>query len=775
MLRTYDPEKETAILKDAIRKFPLEWFNQNEWYLLAQGVGDLLLIALGVWASLAYPTLWVCIPAWILVAARFHALGVLTHDLGHYVSLTRWPFRRLLCELFICYPILLNVDFFAHAHAIHHETSNLPGKDPYYLPLHRWNIPRYLLAAVLSAMFLPTYLTIRLLVFPLTLISKKARELHVRFFSIFGFSPYFANEGPFSNMWKGVFFYVVLPIVVTIFAVQATIRFDLVVWKMHYRIIYFLVPLFCAVFFAATRLSKDEMAEDPDHWHYVAGPTIFWYGVAALLTYQGWWTEFLWAYFIPLTLMVPVFFFRLSSDHVGGEARNNSIVEQLASTTNMEPPWYEEFLIGPHSAPRHGFHHVAPSVPNWYWLDGHRVFAACSEVYRSTLYPGYAGVFARMYNDHKRWLRGEGDYEVLHGAEPPMGSAEEIDLEPRLPRAPEGHHVAVSSLTTCLRDWEAGREGREGRAELPDPDTSLPRLPEELGTLACTEAWTDLPEEGRNTCLQAAADALLERALFMKERVILPGLSVWLARSRDPRCEEVYPLLELMVEEEAAKADALRARLGVTVPCLSEKGTFFAYRLSPDQDRWLSKVLRVSRKPVWWVWAALLSHEQILHVAGRVASAGEAIGAPERECHDILARDTRPLFMMDHHLLRAFWDSATVWTRKREGGRFHHFIRSWMHPSRVVNAELTLLRERHPDLEPLVPLLRHQGQQLGDSRDWHEKNYSRAVLPQTFALMDEYRELDVRRPPFPLYHPYRKKTEPALTRVAAGAPQATTA
>lgn len=344
MLRDYDAAEETRLLREAVRAFPIEWFHQDEWRLLRQALGDLAWIVLGAAAVLCFPSFWVAIPAWLVIAARMHGLGVLMHDLCHCRDLRLKPAARLLLDAVICWPIMFNVDYYGHAHLIHHRAPNIPGRDPYFVPLGRQRTAVFLASALIITAFLPVWMILRLATYPLTLTSTRARAMHMRTFSIFGNAPVLLNPSDFK--------------------------------------------------------------ESERVWRGTLGPAMFWYVLSAALAAAGLWASFAWVFLPSFVLAMGISYVRLVGDHDYQEARNNSIVEQVAGCNNMVLPWWQEFFIAPHSATCHAVHHVVPDLPNWRLVAAHRRLSeAGSKVYDSVQLPGYGALFSRLFREQRQWVR----------------------------------------------------------------------------------------------------------------------------------------------------------------------------------------------------------------------------------------------------------------------------------------------------------------------------------------------------------------------------------
>ncbi|MGZ5234109.1 MAG: fatty acid desaturase family protein [Burkholderiales bacterium] len=95
--------------------------------------------ALCDWAAIAaiVCTLWLG-PAWLyplgalVLAGRFHALGVVLHDACHMSPRPRGS-QRWLLDVVAGYPIATNVDAMRFHHLRHHRASGTP-QDPYFKP-----------------------------------------------------------------------------------------------------------------------------------------------------------------------------------------------------------------------------------------------------------------------------------------------------------------------------------------------------------------------------------------------------------------------------------------------------------------------------------------------------------------------------------------------------------------------------------------------------------------------------------------------------------------
>lgn len=342
-----DTRAETRIIKQAVASIPKAWFKVDWRILVRQAAGDHLVLWIGATLCLAQPVWWVWIPVWTLMAGRIHALAILMHDLVHVRELERRPGLKLALDAFVCWPVVMNMDYYGLAHGYHHRESNLPGKDPYFVPLHAQHPLIYPSYVVIGSLLLTLALIVRLLIFPLTLVSRSFRDLHAKYFAQLGASPDLAST------------------------------------------------------------ERHELGRQI--WIWGLGPTIFWYAVLTLVTWQGVWFEFGVAYGIPLVLSSVLGQVRLACDHIYTEALGNSMIEQVAGATNIEAPWWQNVILGAHGTAYHALHHIVPTLPNYRLRAAHEILkAAGSETYARTIYTSYFEVLFKLMRAQWAWSRVHG-------------------------------------------------------------------------------------------------------------------------------------------------------------------------------------------------------------------------------------------------------------------------------------------------------------------------------------------------------------------------------
>lgn len=83
-----------------------------------------------LWTGLAFAPWWLYAPIAVLLAGRFHALGVILHDAAH-MPLRRKTFAIHIVETLCGYPLATTLNAMRYHHLRHHRDSGMP-QDPYF-------------------------------------------------------------------------------------------------------------------------------------------------------------------------------------------------------------------------------------------------------------------------------------------------------------------------------------------------------------------------------------------------------------------------------------------------------------------------------------------------------------------------------------------------------------------------------------------------------------------------------------------------------------------
>jgi fatty acid desaturase len=155
--------------------------------VLGPNYNRLLLYALEEWfyclslMALAYLTPAWLYPIWaVLLGGRFHAFGVVLHDLSHQsLKHKTWQMRSI--EILMGYPIGTSANSMAYHHNRHHQNVNTT-LDPYFRLSKKCSSTIKILKAFLSGSFFSFFWILRSALSPLALAIPKFRTRFARIF-----------------------------------------------------------------------------------------------------------------------------------------------------------------------------------------------------------------------------------------------------------------------------------------------------------------------------------------------------------------------------------------------------------------------------------------------------------------------------------------------------------------------------------------------------------------------------------------------------------------
>lgn len=105
---------------------------------------DWTIIGLCVWAGETYPSWYVWMTGWFIIASRQHALLVLMHEGAHYRLGKRPWLNDLISDYLAAFPLFADTDGYRRHHWSHHRHLNTQ-QDPDWVrktALPEWNFPK---------------------------------------------------------------------------------------------------------------------------------------------------------------------------------------------------------------------------------------------------------------------------------------------------------------------------------------------------------------------------------------------------------------------------------------------------------------------------------------------------------------------------------------------------------------------------------------------------------------------------------------------------------
>jgi fatty acid desaturase len=170
------PERDTVLSRASV---PRELLGKPRLVrLFAYAAIDWAWIALG-WVAMARAPYWAYPALVLLIAGRFHAFGVILHDMTHMPLRKKTALVRLV-EVLTGYPLATTFNAMRYHHLRHHRDSGMPT-DPYFKPSVRGRPAIFLLIWLRHLLLVPAW-TIRGPYGLLAVVFPKMRTSYARIF-----------------------------------------------------------------------------------------------------------------------------------------------------------------------------------------------------------------------------------------------------------------------------------------------------------------------------------------------------------------------------------------------------------------------------------------------------------------------------------------------------------------------------------------------------------------------------------------------------------------
>jgi len=282
--------------------------------------------------------------------------------------------------------------------------------------------------------------------------------------------------------------------------------------------------------------------------------------------------------------------------------------------------------------------------------------------------------------------------------------------------------------------------------------------PEDLAQLAHSPSWALLGPEDRRRFCRVIALSSCENFIFLEEYLLVPAVQAVLRWQRAKLSPDLVACLEDFVAEEIKHSAMFRRLLEAAAPAWYPPGADFQtwrpriYRSSWFENEGSRALVRVPGLSLWWIWLAILFEERTIDVYRRY-NAGVNVDPLFTAVHRFhMLEETRHV-AIDQHLLVELWEQAPAWVRRLNVAVLNQVMKVFTRPRNSARAAVDVIIEANPALEPHRTALLADIEGLGTNLAFQQANYSRAVLPKTFSLMDRYPELAAVRASLPAYAP----------------------
>lgn len=290
-----------------------------------------------------------------------------------------------------------------------------------------------------------------------------------------------------------------------------------------------------------------------------------------------------------------------------------------------------------------------------------------------------------------------------------------------------------------------------------DPDTWW--APEDLAQLAHSPSWALLSAEDRRCFCRVIALSSCENFIFLEEYLLVPAVEAVLRSHGRRLSADLTACLEDFVAEEIKHSAMFRCLLETAAPAWyppgADAGTWRPriYRSSWLENEGSRLLVKVPGLSLWWIWLAILFEERTIDVYRRYHAGGPVVDPLFTAVHRFhMLEETRHV-AIDQHLLVALWEQAPLVVRRANVAVLNQVMKVFTRPRNSARAAVDAVIAANPAMAVHRAALLADIEGLGTNLAFQQANYSRAVLPKTFGLMDRYPELASIRASLPAYDP----------------------
>lgn len=268
-------------------------------------------------------------------------------------------------------------------------------------------------------------------------------------------------------------------------------------------------------------------------------------------------------------------------------------------------------------------------------------------------------------------------------------------------------------------------------------DRSRPFAPEVLCPFTYLPEAADLPVEVTLRQQQLYGLCILEMIQFFESLAhrLLPSLMRELAGTKLGA-----GLTEFLAEEE--RHSALFAALNRTAaPELYAERRDFFVRLPGWINGLIAACCARPRLFPLWLWMIILQEERSLHISRAYLANAERLEPQFVAIQRMHAADEARHVRWDEQLIEEFWPRTPRWWRNLNARAFSWMIGEYFHAPKRAGARLIeRLAVEFPDQSGPLRALHPALAALDQDPAWQALMHSRAIMPRTFALMDQWPE-----------------------------------
>ena len=265
-------------------------------------------------------------------------------------------------------------------------------------------------------------------------------------------------------------------------------------------------------------------------------------------------------------------------------------------------------------------------------------------------------------------------------------------------------------------------------------------IPPDLTPLFHTAVFAQLSEEARLTYNHLHGLYFHEQIIFFEQAIICPALTAVRTACQD---QDLNASIDEFIAEENRHSARFHQLLHQAAPELYTHSPCHFIRNSRSELTGLNWAVTHPRFFPMFLWLILILEERAMHCS-RVFLAHESdLAAPFFQVQRQHLADEVDHVQWDEQVIESIWPSIPYWLRRQNVRAMDWMLREFIvAPKRAAVRVLDALVDRHPDLQPLLPQLKAELRELGQTKAFQQSIFCPPVAPRSERLMTRYPEFD---------------------------------
>ncbi len=265
-------------------------------------------------------------------------------------------------------------------------------------------------------------------------------------------------------------------------------------------------------------------------------------------------------------------------------------------------------------------------------------------------------------------------------------------------------------------------------------------MPPELTPLFYTAVFAELSEEARLTYNHLHGLYFHEQIIFFEQAIICPALAAVRKICPDPGLRSD---IDEFIAEENRHSARFHQVLGQVALEMYAKSPRYFIRNSSMEIAGLNWAVTHPRLFPMFLWLILILEERAMHCSRVFLAHEQNVAAPFFQVQRQHLADEVDHVRWDEQVIESIWPSLPLWLRRLNVRMMDGMLREFIvAPKRAAVRVLDELASRHPDLQPLLPRLKTELRELGQTRAFQQSIFCPPVTPRSERLMANYAEFD---------------------------------